>query len=80
MAKVISDSRIAQRFVLVGAGFSKSFVPIAIVQILLSVLEAPITPGNFSSRSSQLDLTSLALVGWQGDGLGKCYTQSLSRT
>lgn len=38
---------VAWGLVLIGAGFSKSFVPMLITRILLGALEAPVAPGNF---------------------------------
>jgi MFS family permease len=38
---------VAWGLVLIGAGFSKSFVPMVITRILLGALEAPVAPGNF---------------------------------
>lgn len=38
---------LAWGFVLIGAGFSKSFIPMVITRILLGALEAPVAPGNF---------------------------------
>lgn len=34
-------------FVLIGAGFSKSFIPMVVTRVLLGALEAPVAPGNF---------------------------------
>ncbi|KAH7039556.1 putative allantoate permease [Microdochium trichocladiopsis] len=34
-------------FVLIGAGFAHSFIPMIITRVLLGALEAPVAPGNF---------------------------------
>ena len=34
-------------FVLIGAGFCKSFIPMVVTRVLLGALEAPVAPGNF---------------------------------
>lgn len=34
-------------FVLIGAGFTQSFVPMVVTRVLLGALEAPVAPGNF---------------------------------
>ena len=34
-------------FVLIGAGFSRSFIPMVVTRVLLGALEAPVAPGNF---------------------------------
>lgn len=34
-------------FVLIGAGFCRSFIPMVITRVLLGALEAPVAPGNF---------------------------------
>ncbi|KAJ5453428.1 allantoate permease [Penicillium daleae] len=47
VAKSISGTMVAWGLVLIGAGFSKSFVPMVITRILLGALEAPVAPGNF---------------------------------
>ncbi|KAF6813218.1 MFS allantoate transporter [Colletotrichum sojae] len=34
-------------FVLIGAGFTQSFIPMVVTRVLLGALEAPVAPGNF---------------------------------
>ncbi|EWZ49146.1 putative allantoate permease [Fusarium oxysporum Fo47] len=48
IAKSMFAVMVCWGFVLIGAGFSQSFVPmIVVIRVLLGALEAPVAPGNF---------------------------------
>ncbi|KAK1637672.1 MFS general substrate transporter [Colletotrichum phormii] len=47
IAKSMCAVMIAWGIVLIGAGFTRSFVPMVVTRVLLGALEAPVAPGNF---------------------------------
>ncbi|KAF4431484.1 Allantoate permease [Fusarium acutatum] len=47
IAKSMFAAMVCWGCVLIGAGFSQSFVPMIVTRVLLGALEAPIAPGNF---------------------------------
>ncbi|KAI8174151.1 putative transporter [Colletotrichum sp. SAR 10_65] len=47
IAKSMCAVMIIWGFVLIGAGFCRSFIPMVITRVLLGALEAPVAPGNF---------------------------------